>query len=168
MNSKPTRISAPRTSMRLSSMTFWILFFSSVIYSPRSRPSSSPRHKNDARYPLWRRAAKNYLPDYTFWRLEKPFAFRANHLSRNCRSQPTCPRDIRRHFLDQGGRARRVLARHFNGTWRQGQLPSGQTAKARTDYRVQSLHKRHGAIGSIELKHDNKDTQYKNLSSCDS
>src|ERR1700682_2208348 len=105
MNSKPTRISAPRTSMRLSSMTFWILFFSSVIYSPRSRPSSSPRHKNDARYPLWRGAAKNYLPDYTFWRLEKPLAFRANHLSRNCRSQPTCPRDIRRHLLDQVDRA---------------------------------------------------------------
>lgn len=33
--------------MRLSSMTFWILFFSSAIYSFRSRPSSSPRHKND-------------------------------------------------------------------------------------------------------------------------
>ena len=37
-----------------------------------------------------------------------------------------------------------VLARHFNGTWRQGQLPSGQTAKARPDYRVQSLRKGHG------------------------
>jgi hypothetical protein len=27
--------------------------------------------------------------------------------------------------------------------WRQGQLPSGQTAKARSDYRVQSLHNGH-------------------------
>jgi hypothetical protein len=33
---------------------------------------------------------------------------------------------------------------HRNGAWRQGQLPSGQTAKARPDYRVQSLHKGHG------------------------
>ena len=40
--------------------------------------------------------------------------------------------------------AQRVLARHFNRTRRQGQLPSGQTAKARPDYRVQSLHKGHG------------------------
>jgi hypothetical protein len=40
--------------------------------------------------------------------------------------------------------ARRVSARRFKGTWRQGQLPNGQTAKARPDYRVQSLHKGHG------------------------
>ena len=37
-------------------------------------------------------------------------------------------------------RVRRVLMGHFNASWRQGQLPSGQTAKARADYRVQSLH----------------------------
>src|ERR1700694_5772586 len=36
-----------------------------------------------------------------------------------------------------------IVGRHFNGTWRQGQLPSGQTAKVRQDYRVQSLHKGH-------------------------
>jgi hypothetical protein len=38
----------------------------------------------------------------------------------------------------------RVLGRHSNGTWRQGQLPGGQTAKVHPDYRVQSLHKGHG------------------------
>ena len=39
---------------------------------------------------------------------------------------------------------RRVSARRFKGTWRQGQLPSGQTAKARSDHRVQSLRMGHG------------------------
>jgi pimeloyl-ACP methyl ester carboxylesterase len=34
--------------------------------------------------------------------------------------------------------------------WRQGQLPSGQTAKVRPDYRVQSLHEGHGRQGSIQ------------------
>jgi hypothetical protein len=35
------------------------------------------------------------------------------------------------------------LIEKLNGIWRQGQLPSGQTAKARPDYRVQSLRKGH-------------------------
>ena len=62
--------------------------------------------------------------------------------------------------------ARRILTRRFTGTWRQGQLPSGQTAKARPDYRVQSLHKGHNRVCSIESKHDIEDTQYGCLSSC--
>jgi hypothetical protein len=35
------------------------------------------------------------------------------------------------------------LIEKLNGIWREGQLPSGQTAKARPDYRVQSLRKGH-------------------------
>src|ERR1019366_2672672 len=61
--------------------------------------------------------------------------------------------------------ARSVLARRFNRTWRQGQLPGGQTAKARPAYRVQSLHKGHGRH-SIESKHNNSDTQDGCLSCC--
>jgi len=45
-----------------------------------------------------------------------------------------------------------------------GQLPSGQTAKARSDYRVQSLHKGRGRQGSIKLKNDITDSQDQRLS----
>jgi hypothetical protein len=48
--------------------------------------------------------------------------------------------------------------------WRQGQLPSGQTAKVRPDYRVQSLRKGHDRQDSIELKTDRNDIQDERLS----
>ena len=63
--------------------------------------------------------------------------------------------------------AQRILARQFNRTRRQGQLPSGQTAKARPDYRVQSLRKDMAAIRSIESNYNNNDTQDKCLSCCE-
>jgi hypothetical protein len=44
------------------------------------------------------------------------------------------------HVWAQGERR---SARNWDGTWRQGQLPGVQTAKARPDYRVQSLHEGH-------------------------
>jgi hypothetical protein len=69
--------------------------------------------------------------------------------------QSTCPSDIHRRLLDQG--ARRVWARQSNETWRQGQLPSGQTEKVRSDYRVQSLHKGHGRHAFHRI--NNNDTQ---------
>jgi hypothetical protein len=47
----------------------------------------------------------------------------------------------------------------------QGQLPSGQTAKVRPDYRVQSLHEGHGRQGSIQLKNDGNNSQDHRLSS---
>jgi hypothetical protein len=81
------------------------------------------------------------------------------------KARPAHSSDIHSPPLDQGGRAE-VSARQFKGTWRQGQLPNGQTAKARPDYRVQSLHKGHGRIGSIESKHDIDDTLGECLSSC--
>jgi hypothetical protein len=57
--------------------------------------------------------------------------------------QPAFLIDIHRSLLDQCRSAEDPYT-VFNGTERQGQLPSGQTAKARPDYRVQSLHKGHG------------------------
>ena len=57
----------------------------------------------------------------------------------------TWPSDIH-HLINQGGRAK-GLAGDFNATWQQGQLPGGQTAKARPGQRVQSLHKGHGRHG---------------------
>lgn len=51
----------------------------------------------------------------------------------------------------------------FSGTWRQGQLPSGQTAKVRQGYRVQSLHKGHGRHGSTRFIHNHSDTQEPHL-----
>jgi hypothetical protein len=80
-------------------------------------------------------------------------------LSRRCAGRPVQKGDALHHFGEGHIRniqvkftaafyiktaAQRVLARHFNRTRRQGQLPSGQTAKAHPDYRVQSLHKGHG------------------------
>ena len=65
------------------------------------------------------------------------------------------------------GRSRRaLLARHFNDTWRQGELPSGQTAKARPGYRVQSLQNGHAAARPIKSKHDPNHAQHKCLSRC--
>ena len=49
--------------------------------------------------------------------------------------------------------------------FRSGQLPGGQTAKARSDYRVQSLHWGHDRH-SIESKNNNSDTQDECLSCC--
>jgi hypothetical protein len=54
----------------------------------------------------------------------------------------------------------------FNGTWRRGQLPSGQTAKARSDYRVQSLPKDMAATRSIESQDDHSEAQNSYLSGC--
>jgi len=54
----------------------------------------------------------------------------------------------------------------FNRTQRQGQLPGGQTAKARPGYRVQSLHKGHGRHAFHQSKRDHNDTQDECLSSC--
>jgi len=56
---------------------------------------------------------------------------------------------------------------HFNGTWRQGQLPSGQTAKVRSGYRVQSLHKGHGRHGSTLSIYDYSDAQDQHLCACE-
>jgi hypothetical protein len=38
-----------------------------------------------------------------------------------------------------GRKAKGILPRNLDETWRPGQLPGGQTAKAHPDYRVQSL-----------------------------
>src|SRR5260370_20663617 len=47
-----------------------------------------------------------------------------------------------------------------------GQLPGGQTAKARPGSRVQSLQNGHAATRSIKSKHDPNRAQYKCLSRC--
>jgi len=56
---------------------------------------------------------------------------------------------------------------HFNGTWRQGQLPGGQTAKFRPGHRVQSLHKGHGRHGSTLSIYNHSDTQEPHLCVCE-
>jgi hypothetical protein len=48
----------------------------------------------------------------------------------------------------------------------QGQLPSGQTAKAHSDYRVQSLYKGHGRHALHQSKYDYSDTQNECLFVC--
>jgi len=45
--------------------------------------------------------------------------------------------------IESGNQAKWGSARNWDGTWGQGQLPDVQTAKARPDYRVQSLRKGH-------------------------
>lgn len=56
---------------------------------------------------------------------------------------------------------------YFTATWRQGQLPGGQTAKSRSGHRVQSLHNGHGRHGSTLSIHDYSDAQDQHLYVCE-
>jgi hypothetical protein len=51
----------------------------------------------------------------------------------------------------------------LSGTWRQWQLPGGQTAKVRADYNVQSLRHGDGGHGSTLSIHNHRDTQQQHL-----